>query len=181
MLSLKKLWAQHPLYMHIATVFTLLVFAAGTIIGWGNYFQGRNVALAGAEEVFERMERESRLEIENLRTPAEAVIDGLSAAPLTEARTMDERLNALSGMARVLDKQVHLTAVYIGYDTGDFFLVRAIRDDGRLRDEVSTVDNAETILGWVAAVLALEAGHNGSVGHYGFREGADGAIPARGV
>ncbi len=59
--------------------------------------------------------------------------------------------------------------------------VGAIRDDGRLRDEVSTVDNAETILGWVAAVLALEAGRDGSVGHYGFRDGADGAIPARGA
>ena len=59
--------------------------------------------------------------------------------------------------------------------------VRGIRDDGRLRDEVSTVDNAETILGWVAAMLALEAGRDGSVGHYGLREGSDGAIPARGA
>ena len=129
MSSLKKLWTHRPLYIHIATVFTLLVFVAGTVIGWGNYFQGRSVALAGAEEVFERMERESRLETEHLRVPAEAVIDWLSAAPLTEATTMEERLNALRGMARVLDKQIHLTAVYIGYDNGDFFLLRALRDD----------------------------------------------------
>ncbi len=59
--------------------------------------------------------------------------------------------------------------------------VGAIRDSGRLRDEVSTVDNAETILGWVASVLGLEAGRDGSVGHYGHRDGADGAIPARGA
>ena len=59
--------------------------------------------------------------------------------------------------------------------------VGAIRDSGRLRDEVSTVDNAETILGWVAMVLGLEAGRDGSVGHFGYRDGADGAIPARGA
>ena len=59
--------------------------------------------------------------------------------------------------------------------------VGAIRDSGRLRDEVSTVDNAETILGWVATVLGLEAGRDGSVGHFGYRDGADGAIPARGA
>ena len=41
--SLRKLWTHHPLYMHIATVFTLLVFLAGTVIGWGNYFQRRNI------------------------------------------------------------------------------------------------------------------------------------------
>ena len=57
--------------------------------------------------------------------------------------------------------------------------VARIRDDGRLRDEVSTVDNAEIFLGWVAAVLGLEAAGAGSVGHYGFRDGADGAVPPR--
>ncbi len=57
--------------------------------------------------------------------------------------------------------------------------VGSVRGDGRLRDEVSTVDNAETLLGWIAAVFGLEAGRDGSVGHYGFREGADEAIPER--
>ncbi len=57
--------------------------------------------------------------------------------------------------------------------------VATIRDDGRLRDEVSTVDNAETVLGWVATVLGLEAARNGEVGHYGFRDGAQSAVPER--
>lgn len=57
--------------------------------------------------------------------------------------------------------------------------VATIRDDGRLRDEVSTVDNAETILGWIAAVLGLEAARGGQVGHYGFRDGAQAAVPER--
>jgi hypothetical protein len=54
--------------------------------------------------------------------------------------------------------------------------VAAIRADGRLRDEVSTVDNAETILGWVAMVLGLE-GARLDAAHYGFREGADRSLP----
>jgi hypothetical protein len=55
--------------------------------------------------------------------------------------------------------------------------VFAVRDSGRLRDEVSTVDNAETVLGWIATVLALQSAQNGEVGHYGFREGAQRSIP----
>lgn len=55
--------------------------------------------------------------------------------------------------------------------------VAEIRDNGRLRDEYSTVDNAETILGWIAIVLGLVAAHDGQVGQYGFRDGADGPIP----
>ncbi len=57
--------------------------------------------------------------------------------------------------------------------------VGAIRANGRLRDEVNTVDNAETILGWIAAVLGLESAEPGSADHYGFRQGADRPIPTR--
>ena len=55
--------------------------------------------------------------------------------------------------------------------------VGAIRDSGRLRDEFTTVDNAETVLGWVAIVLGLQAAETGQIGQYGFRDGADGPIP----
>lgn len=56
--------------------------------------------------------------------------------------------------------------------------VLAIRESGRLRDEVSTVDNAETVLGWIATILGLQAAQRGEVGHFGFREGAERSIPA---
>jgi hypothetical protein len=55
--------------------------------------------------------------------------------------------------------------------------VSLIRDDGRLRDEVATVDNAETFLGWIAMVLATVDAAAGEVGHFGFREGADRSVP----
>jgi len=51
-----------------------------------------------------------------------------------------------------------------------------VRDSGRLRDEISTVDNVETVAGWLAVVLALDPARRG-VGHWGFRGGAEGAIP----
>jgi hypothetical protein len=57
-------------------------------------------------------------------------------------------------------------------------LVADIRESGRLRDEISTVDNAETVLGWMATVLGLQSAQRGDVGHYGFRDGAEGSIPA---
>jgi hypothetical protein len=55
--------------------------------------------------------------------------------------------------------------------------VTLIRDDGRLRDEVATVDNAETFLGWITAVLAIGEVARGEIGHFGFREGADRSLP----
>jgi hypothetical protein len=56
--------------------------------------------------------------------------------------------------------------------------VSAIRASGRLRDEVSTVDNAETVVGWIATILGLQSAQLGVIGHFGFREGAERSIPA---
>jgi HAMP domain-containing protein len=125
---LLALWAHHPLYIHIATLFTLLVFIAGTVIGWSNYFQAQNMMFSAAEDVFERMQRESIGELERLRAPAEAVVDWVSTAPVTDAETLDARMPSLPAMVKVLEKQASLAAIYVGYFNGDFFLVRALRD-----------------------------------------------------
>lgn len=122
-------------------------------------------------------------------TTGEVTVTDVSVLLLTDRNLVNDPTLLLDGVVTMSDPAgagVPLLVAEVGrvaQDNGTpaASFVRTIRDDGRLRDEVSTVDNAETILGWVAAVLALEAGHNGSVGHYGFREGADGAIPARGV
>ncbi len=122
-------------------------------------------------------------------TTGEVTVTDVSVLLLTDRNLVNDPTLLLDGVVTMSDPAgagVPLLVAEVGrvaQDNGTpaASFVRTIRDDGRLRDEVSTVDNAETILGWVAAVLALEAGHNGSVGHYGFREGADGAIPASGV
>lgn len=67
-----------------------------------------------------------------------------------------------------------------GNDTPVPTFVGLIRDDGRLRDEVATVDNAETFLGWIATVLAVVDVAGGEIGHFGFREGADRSLPPAG-
>ncbi len=127
--KLAALWAQHPLYIHIATLFSLLVFATSAAIGWNSYLQEKQIALTGAEEVFERMERESVVELARLRAPAEMVVDWLSTAPIMAASNFESRMPTLRAMARALDRHQPLAAIYAGYANGDFFLLRALRDD----------------------------------------------------
>jgi hypothetical protein len=56
-------------------------------------------------------------------------------------------------------------------------LVQIVRSSGRLRDEVSTVDNGEEFTGWAAAVLAVRNGIVGDLGHYGYRDGSERLLP----
>jgi hypothetical protein len=53
----------------------------------------------------------------------------------------------------------------------------AVRDDESLAAAVSTVDDLDLPEGLVATVLALEALGDGTVGHYGYGEGASAPIP----
>jgi hypothetical protein len=55
--------------------------------------------------------------------------------------------------------------------------VGPIRDDDELRPRLSTVDHVDSFAGLVAAILALQHGADGQVGHYGVADGAQSLLP----
>ncbi len=55
--------------------------------------------------------------------------------------------------------------------------LEALRADALLKDTVSTVDDADTVYGQAALVLALAAARHGETGHYGTGIGADAPVP----
>jgi len=58
-------------------------------------------------------------------------------------------------------------------------LVAAVRHDGDLQVTVSTVSGVATLIGQVSVPLALADQAQGTVGHYGFDDGATQAVPSR--
>ena len=119
-------------------------------------------------------------------TADEVAADDLEIAVLTDRNLVSDPAPMLVGVIAISDPDAGGLRVVVaevgrvlqGNDDPIPSFVGAIRDSGRLRDEVTTIDNAETILGWVAVVLALQAARNGVIDHYGFREGASRAIPS---
>lgn len=71
--------------------------------------------------------------------------------------------------------------VYVASDEPDApargATLAGVRGDGDLSSAVSTVDDLDAVPGRVATVIALEDLVTGRVGHYGYGEGADEAIP----
>lgn len=56
-------------------------------------------------------------------------------------------------------------------------LIPAIRDDGELREQISTIDSADLLVGRVAAVFAILEQESGDAGHYGYSGSPDGPMP----
>jgi hypothetical protein len=114
-------------------------------------------------------------------------VDDVDVLVLTDRNLVADPAKVLAGVTAVSDPDGAAMTVLVA-EVGRVLqdndepvpsFVQAIRDSGRLRDEVSTVDNAETVLGWIAMILGLEAARSGDIAHYGFRDGADRALPPR--
>ena len=61
-------------------------------------------------------------------TPSSVTLRLLKHEKITEAVTLEDRLTALPILAEVLDANPICSAIFIGYDVGDFFLLRRFKD-----------------------------------------------------
>jgi HD-GYP domain-containing protein (c-di-GMP phosphodiesterase class II) len=127
--GLLSLWHRHPLRVHIATVFLALLLVACGVIAWTNYHQGRRIVLSSAEDLFGQIEQRSTGDIERLRAPVATVVDLLSRSQLVDADTFAARMAGLGRLVAALNRHEGIAAVYVGYYNGDFFLLRALRDE----------------------------------------------------
>src|SRR5215470_16970632 len=135
------LWHRHPLRVHIATVFTFVIFAACGAIAWSNHVQGKAIVLGSAEDLIERIDSEAGTALTNLFAPVESVVALAAVAPLTATTSLRERMPSLPAAAELLRRNPQLASFYVGYDNGDFFLVRPLPDD-RARKEFGAPQDA---------------------------------------
>ena len=140
--GLLSLWHRHPLRVHIATVFTAVIFAACGVIAWSNHIQGKAIVLGSAEDLIDRIDNEAGTALKNLFAPVESLVALASVAPVTGAASLRERMRSLPAVAELLRRHPQLASFYIGYDDGDFFLVRPLPDDAARNDFGASPDAA---------------------------------------
>jgi len=119
----------YRLHIILSVLFSLLVLAAGATIGWLGYAHSRAVALASADDAFERIGRETRASVQNTFEPVARFARLLAAQPLVRARTLEERLAAIPTLRLLLEGRTPVAAIYAGYAEGGFVLLRPVRDD----------------------------------------------------
>ena len=127
----------------------------------------------GVREVLSAYESQGYLSVDgDFTAPAEATVL-VAGVPTTGKDAKDRAAAALTVINR-FDQAGRL--VVVGLAPGG--PVQAVRGDSSLAKSVSTVDDADTAQGQVAAILALVDRVNGkAVGHYGTGDGASSLIP----
>jgi HD-GYP domain-containing protein (c-di-GMP phosphodiesterase class II) len=125
-----------PLHVHISTLFIALILLVGGVIGGLGYRISSEILETTASELNTRVGRETVGEFAGIIAPAEMATRLLSYDGITQATSLEERLQNVGFMREALNNSSALTSLYVGYGNGDFFMVRRIWDetDGKAFD-----------------------------------------------
>jgi hypothetical protein len=114
------------LHIYIASIFLTVIVAFAGITVTTQYLQTREMMLSAASQLFDHIKNEMASAIVNRYDTSTFAVDLLAQTVLTNATTPDERMRRLPILVQALRDQPSLAAAYIGYEDGDFFLVRPI-------------------------------------------------------
>jgi len=118
---------RYPLHIQISTLFLVLLLIVGGSLAAVGYKASRDMLESSAGDLTLRISREIQSDFQHLIAPAELAIGMLSHDRLTRAESLRERMEQLDMLRDVLDRAPALSSLYIGYGSGDFFLVRRLR------------------------------------------------------
>jgi hypothetical protein len=114
---------RYPLHIHISSCFLTLILVVCVVLGGIGYRLSSGLLERSATELTAAVSREALLEMRRVIEAAEVATRLLSLQDVTTARSLRQRLDSLDFLRQALDSSSALSALYIGYDNGDFFLL----------------------------------------------------------
>lgn len=130
-----------PLHVHISVLFTLLLIGSGVILGLFNYYQTTKVILSSSHQLFDQIREEVEADLQYTYQPIRHLLGLLVLNERNLAADSYQRMSLLPMFARALSDNPKLASLYLGYEDGDFFMVRPLRDD-RLKQIFDAPANA---------------------------------------
>jgi anti-anti-sigma factor len=122
--------------VHIATLFLALIATAGlALVGYG-YVATSQLLLSASDEEFLHVAERTAGHVRDLLAPAHLLVQLLAQHRLTGTADLKSRLEALPLLTAALDNHPEISAIYVGFAGGDFFLVRSLHDAARHQIQV---------------------------------------------
>ncbi|HEF4761634.1 TPA: HD domain-containing protein [Pseudomonas putida] len=116
------------LHVHISVMFTCLLLLTGVVLGIFHYRQTTQIILSSSEKLFNRIEQDVRLDLKATYEPIRHLLSLQVINPAVQAPDLEHRLALLKPFSQSLTDNPDLASLYLGYDNGDFFMVRPLRN-----------------------------------------------------
>ncbi|MBU1329390.1 MAG: hypothetical protein KJ884_05550 [Gammaproteobacteria bacterium] len=118
-----------PLHVHISVLFTLLLLVTGVVLGLFNYRQTTQIIFSSSATLFERIRHDVEKDLELTYQPIRHLLSILALHESTQGSDLEQRLKMLPPMVQALRDNPRLASLYLGYENGDFFMVRPLRSE----------------------------------------------------
>lgn len=118
-----------PLHVHIGVLFTLLLLSTGVVLGIFNYHQTSKIILSSSNQLFEQIRQEVESDLQHTYQPIRHLLSLLVLNEQNQASDAYRRMDLLPAFAQALRDNPKLASLYLGYEDGDFFMVRPLRTD----------------------------------------------------
>ena len=150
---------RYPLHIHVSSLFLLLIMVVGGLLLGIGYVTSRDFINSAADDLTDRISRETAGEFRQILRPVDTVMSVLSLDPLTKASSLDQRMVRMSLIKSLLDRNEVLSSLYVGYANGDFFMIRHVHsEEERLR--------LGAPLGTEYVIQSIERGRKAPQGEY---------------
>ena len=132
---------RYPLHIHIASVFVILVLIIGSTLAWVSYKQITRLTFDTTEILFAQTARELQLQFQKEYRPVTTSVRLLANAAIADANTVEERIKHIPILAEVIRNEPQITGFQLGYDNGDYFILRPL-DSAHLREVFTAPEDA---------------------------------------
>nr|WP_086938260.1 HD domain-containing phosphohydrolase [Thaumasiovibrio occultus] len=131
-----------PLQLHIATLLISLIVVTGALIAWVNYYKVSQIVETHQREQFAQVTDNLNAQVDALFNNTHTLIATLRLVAPSVAKVTQDEPRWLPLLAHSLAQESALTAAYIGDQRGDFYLVRALRNEAMRAQFSAPTDTA---------------------------------------
>lgn len=112
--------------IHITTLFLTLIFTLGGVLAWFNYLKVSEILISTSNRLFDHLADEVTDSIENDYFSVISNIKMLAETDLPALDDYNERSQYEAAMIALLENSPRIAAISLGYESGDYFIIRAI-------------------------------------------------------
>ena len=124
---------RHPLHIHISTLFLILITVFGLLMAGVGYFSLQRMLQKSADDTIQRVSQLAVSEVDKIASPGRLAVAMLGHSKLAQSRTLEERMQFVPLLSEAVERAADLSSVYIGYETGDFFMLRKLTSEDKIR------------------------------------------------
>jgi len=136
---------RRPIAFHLSTLFGLLILLTALWIGGTGYTRILTLINLHGEKSSESAAREIQLELEAIVGPVELAVGLMRHDRANLANALPIRMASLGVFMEALGGLAPVNALYIGYEDGDFFMVRRLRGEAE-RQRFQATGDAEFLI-----------------------------------